>query len=105
MRAIDGKMRATDAADTETMLRITLSIPSPKAEPVRQWLAQVGAQRLDEAAAELDEDRRRLLFRGEVATQNTSLNAAASSHGLATSRDFAIFHDFGYIGCIRREGA
>ena len=51
------------------------------------------ARRLEEVAAELDENQWRLLLRGEVATQNTSLNAAASSHGLATSRDFAIFHD------------
>ena len=40
---LDGKKYKTDAADTEIMLRITMSIPSPKAEPVRQWLAQVGA--------------------------------------------------------------
>lgn len=55
MLALDGKMRATDAADAQTMLRIIQSIPSPKAEPVKQWLARVGAQRLDEAAATLDE--------------------------------------------------
>ena len=105
MRALDGRMRATDAADLETMLRIIQSVPSPKAEPVRQWLAQVGAQRLDEAAAELDENQRRLLLRGEVAAQNTGLNAAASSHGLVTSRDFAIFHDWGYRGLYNGETA
>jgi DNA-damage-inducible protein D len=102
---LDGKKYKTDAADTETMLRITMSIPSPKAEPVRQWLAQVGAQRLDEVAAELDENQWRLLLRGEVAAQNTSLNAAASSHGLLTSRDFAIFHDWGYRGLYNGETA
>ena len=105
MRALDGKMRATDAADTETMLRITMSIPSPKAEPMRQWLAQVGAQRLDEAAAELNENQPRLLLRGEIASHNTNLNAAASSHGLATSRDFAIFDDHGYRGLYNGETA
>lgn len=105
MRALDGKMRETDAADTETMLRISMSIPSPKAEPVRQWLAQVGAQRLDEVAAELPEHQKRLLLRGEIATQNTSLNSAASSHGLATSRDFGIFHDYGYRGLYDGEKA
>ncbi|HEV2458506.1 MAG TPA: BRO family protein, partial [Ktedonobacterales bacterium] len=49
LRARDGKRYATDAADTETLLRIIQSVPSPKAEPVKQWLAKVGAQRLDEA--------------------------------------------------------
>lgn len=105
MRALDGKMRLTDAADTETMLRISMSIPSPKAEPVRQWLAQIGAQKLDEAAAALDEHQRRLLLRGEIARQNTQLNAAASSHGLLSGRDFAIFHDHGYRGLYAGETA
>jgi DNA-damage-inducible protein D len=39
MQALDGKLRETDAADVETMLRIIQSIPSPRAEPVKQWLA------------------------------------------------------------------
>ena len=42
MLAADGKMRDTDAADAETMLRIVQSVPSPKAEPIKQWLARVG---------------------------------------------------------------
>jgi hypothetical protein len=44
LRASDGKARATDAADTETLLRIIQSVPSPKAEPIKQWLARVGAK-------------------------------------------------------------
>src|SRR5258708_9535800 len=40
MRSLDGRVRETDAADVETMLRIVQSVPSPKAEPVKQWLAQ-----------------------------------------------------------------
>ena len=48
MEAPDGKMRVTDAADAETMLRIIQSIPSPKAEPIKQWLARVGTERLAE---------------------------------------------------------
>lgn len=48
MLASDGKQRLTDAADTETLLRIIQSIPSPKAEPVKQWLARVGTERLHE---------------------------------------------------------
>jgi DNA-damage-inducible protein D len=49
MRAADGKMRNTDCADTETLLRIIQSVPSPKAEPFKQWLAQVGTERIAEA--------------------------------------------------------
>jgi len=48
LRAADGKMRATDVADTEQLLRIIQSIPSKKAEPLKQWLAEVGAQRIDQ---------------------------------------------------------
>lgn len=48
MRAADGKMRLTDVADTEQLLRIIQSVPSPKAEPFKTWLAKVGAERLDQ---------------------------------------------------------
>ena len=48
MLAPDGKMRLTDVADTEQLFRLIQSIPSPKAEPFKQWLAQVAAERLDE---------------------------------------------------------
>lgn len=48
MIAADGKMRMTDVADTEQLFRLIQSIPSPKAEPFKLWLAQVGAERLDE---------------------------------------------------------
>lgn len=48
LRATDGKLRATDVADTEQLLRIIQSIPSKKAEPLKQWLAEVGAQRIDQ---------------------------------------------------------
>ena len=48
MPAADGKMRMTDVANMEQLLRIIQSIPSPKAEPFKQWLAQVGKERLDE---------------------------------------------------------
>ena len=46
--AEDGKMRLTDVAETELLLRIIQSIPSPKAEPFKQWLAEVGKERLEE---------------------------------------------------------
>lgn len=48
MPAVDGKMRLTDVADTEQLLRIIQSVPSPKAEPFKMWLAKVGAERLDQ---------------------------------------------------------
>lgn len=48
MEAPDGKMRATDVADTEQLLRIIQSIPSPKAEPFKLWLAKVGYERIEE---------------------------------------------------------
>lgn len=50
MLANDGKKYLTDCADTETMLRLIQSIPSPKAEPLKLWLAQVGYERLEETA-------------------------------------------------------
>lgn len=49
MRAADGKMRKTDVADTEQLFRLIQSIPSPKAEPFKQWMAQVAALRIDQA--------------------------------------------------------
>ncbi|WP_278799087.1 BRO-N domain-containing protein [Leyella stercorea] len=48
MPAADGKMRLTDVADTEQLLRIIQSVPSPKAEPFKMWLAKVGTARLDQ---------------------------------------------------------
>lgn len=48
MTAPDGKKRLTDVADTEQLLRIIQSIPSPKAEPFKMWLARVGSERIDE---------------------------------------------------------
>ena len=48
MQAADGKMRMTDVADTEGIFRIIQSIPSPKAEPFKQWMAQVASQRIDQ---------------------------------------------------------
>lgn len=48
MQASDGKFYLTDTADTETMFRIIQSIPSPKAEPFKLWLARVGYERIEE---------------------------------------------------------
>jgi hypothetical protein len=50
LKASDGKMRETDTAHTQALLRIIQSIPSPKAEPFKQWLAKVGYERIKEIA-------------------------------------------------------
>lgn len=58
MLAADGKMRKTDVADVEQLLRLVQSIPSPKAEPFKLWLAQVGSERIQETIdPELSIDR------------------------------------------------
>jgi len=63
MSAPDGKMRLTDCADTETMFRIIQSIPSPKVEPLKRWLARVGKERIDEIEnPELSMERMQLLY-------------------------------------------
>ena len=48
MQAADGKMRMTDVADTEQLFRLIQSIPSPKAEPFKLWMAQVASERIDQ---------------------------------------------------------
>ncbi len=50
MTAADGKQRFTDAAMAETLLRLVQSVPSPKAEPIKLWLAKVGYERMQEMA-------------------------------------------------------
>ncbi|MBS5023979.1 MAG: phage antirepressor protein [Firmicutes bacterium] len=60
MQAADGKYYKTDALNTKGVLRLVQSIPSPKAEPFKVWLAQVGAERLDEIA-----DPEKAILRGE----------------------------------------
>lgn len=50
MRAQDGKQRLTDTASAETLLRLIQSVPSPKAEPIKLWLAKVGYERMQEMA-------------------------------------------------------
>ncbi|MDP3847770.1 MAG: Bro-N domain-containing protein [Pseudomonas sp.] len=50
MTAADGKQRLTDAANAETLLRLVQSVPSPKAEPIKLWLAKVGYERMQELA-------------------------------------------------------
>lgn len=64
--AEDGKMRLTDTANTEGILRIIQSIPSPKAEPFKQWLAQLGSERIAEIEnPELAQTRMREIYRAK----------------------------------------
>ena len=66
MTAPDGKMRLTDVADTEQLLRLIQSIPSPKAEPFKLWLARVGYERLEEIEnPELAAKRMRELYKAK----------------------------------------
>ncbi len=66
MTAPDGKQRLTDVADAEQLLRLIQSIPSPKAEPFKRWLAQVGYERLEEIEnPELAAQRMRALYQAK----------------------------------------
>ena len=66
MEASDGKKYLTDVADVKTLLRIIQSIPSPKAEPFKRWLAQVGYERLEEIEnPELATQRTRELYKAK----------------------------------------
>jgi hypothetical protein len=103
MTAPDGKMRLTDVADTEQLLRLIQSIPSPKAEPFKQWLAQVGYERIQEIEnPELAQERMKQLYeqkgypkewidkrlRGIAIRQN--LTDEWQERGISTERDFSI---------------
>jgi DNA-damage-inducible protein D len=64
LEAADGKKYETDCANTETMFRLVQSIPSPKAEPLKRWLAKVGYERMQEIEnPQLATKRTRLLFK------------------------------------------
>ena len=103
MRATDGKMRATDAANTRQILRIIQSIPSKKAEPFKLWLAQVGKERIDEIQnPELAVQRMRKIYAQKgyteswiqqreraIATRN-KLTDEWKFRGAKEGRDFAI---------------
>ncbi len=103
MRAPDGKMRTTDCLDTKGVLRLVQSIPSPKAEPFKMWLAQVGSERLDEIA-----DPEKAILRGaefyrakgytegwinqrlQIIEMRKELTDEWKARGVDSSRDYAI---------------
>ena len=103
MTASDGKKRATDCANTEGMFRIIQSIPSPKAEPFKRWLALVGYERIQEIEnPELAQQRMKELYeqkgypkdwidkrlRGIAIRQN--LTDECQERGISSERDFSI---------------
>lgn len=108
LKSPDGKMRMTDVANTEQLLRIIQSIPSPKAEPLKLWLAQTGADHLVDLAdaqklqAEID---LRLQARSDVREHNKSLAKAAQDAGVEMSEEFARFQNSGYMGLYNGETA
>jgi hypothetical protein len=65
MKAVDGKMRLADVANTEQLLRIIQSIPSPRAEPFKLWLAMVGRERIDET---IDPERKIAVYKKASST-------------------------------------
>ena len=103
MQADDGKMRMTDCLDTKGVLRLVQSIPSPKAEPFKMWLAQVGSERLDEIA-----DPEKAILRGaefyrakgytegwinqrlRTVEMRKELTDEWKARGIDSSRDYAI---------------
>lgn len=103
MTAQDGKMRETDCANVKSLFRIIQSIPSPKAEPFKQWLAQVGYERMQEIEnPELAQERMKELYekkgypkdwidkrlRGIAIRQN--LTDEWKERGITKEKDFAI---------------
>jgi prophage antirepressor-like protein len=103
MMAPDGKQRMTDCASTETMFRIIQSIPSPKVEPLKQWLAKVGRERIEEIEnPELSMERMQALYekkgypkdwidkrmRGIAVRQD--LTDEWKNRGATTSKEYAI---------------
>ena len=108
MRTETGKLRKTLAATMEQVLRIIQSIPSPKAEPFKLWLAQTGADHLQdlEAAQQLREElNNRMEARRDVRAHNRALADEAHKAGVETNQDYANFQNSGYMGLYNGEKA
>lgn len=106
MTASDGKKRLTDVADTEQLLRIIQSIPSPKAEPFKLWLAQVGRERIEETIdPELAIDRALETYQKKGYSEEwihqrllsirvrNALTDEWDKHGVEKGREYAILTD------------
>ena len=103
MKATDGKMRSTDVADMQGIFRIIQSVPSPKAEPFKMWLAEVGKERIDEIIdPELTIDRALATYiqkgytrewinqRLQAIQVRKELTDAWQDHGVKVGREYAI---------------
>ena len=103
LKAPDGKMRETDATDMQGIFRIIQSVPSPKAEPLKMWLAEIGKERIDEIIhPELTIDRALETYvkkgysrewinqRLQAIQVRKELTDAWQDHGVAQGREFAI---------------
>ena len=106
MKATDGKMRLTDVADMQGLFRIIQSIPSPKAEPFKLWLAEVGKERIDEIIdPELTIDRALETYlkkgytrewinqRLQAIQVRKELTDAWDDHGIQKGKEYAILTD------------
>ncbi len=106
MKSSDGKYYKTDVADTEQLLRIIQSIPSPKAEPFKMWLAQVGRERIEETIdPELAMDRAFLTYQKKGYSNEwiqqrllsirirNNLTEEWDKHGVTKGREYAILTD------------
>jgi len=109
MRAADGKMRKTDVADTEQVFRIIQSIPSPKAEPFKQWMALVASKRIDQMIdpeLSIDQamsDYKRMGYSDNWINQRLKsieirkdLTDEWKKHGLEEGQQFAVLTDIIY---------
>jgi DNA-damage-inducible protein D len=118
MPAADGKLRLTDAADEETLLRIIQSIPSPKAEPFKQWLARVGAERLEEMRdPSLAANRLQRLYRQQGYPEDwiklwmqsildrDELTGEWRERGAQEGREFAVLTDTIHVGTFDIKAA
>jgi len=103
LKAQDGKLRETDCANTKNMFRIIQSIPSPKAEPFKQWLAQVGYERVQEIEdPELSQKRMKEIYRAKGYSEDwiekrirgiavrDELTDEWKKRGVQQERDFAV---------------
>lgn len=103
LEATDGKMRETDVADIQGIFRIIQSIPSPKAEPFKMWLAEVGKERIDEIIdpeltidrvletyASKDYSREWINQRLQAIQVRKELTDTWNDHGIQEGRDYAI---------------
>src|SRR3989338_5163674 len=97
LMAEDGKLRLTDCANTKNMFRIIQSIPSPKAEPFKQWLAQVGYKRVQEIEnPELAQKRMREIYKAKCYSDDwieklvRGIAIRDEKRGVLEERDYAI---------------